>query len=170
MPPVRASGEPIPDTFVLWQQGVDFLAAAELIFHSGRREIIDASVMNAVFAVRLLLRAALGDGAPHDPDLSVADLFGRLDADAQAGILRRAKRERGYSVRAQVESKIRTWLEWHEFLEAPKGWASRAEFYINLGRATELYLLKRDPKWGLRSPYRADGPLARSRPLGDEYY
>jgi hypothetical protein len=161
------SSEPIPPALDLFQQGVDFLAAAELIFRADPRHIIDAAVLDAVFAVRLLLRSTLGDSVPEDANLSIADLFGQLDVDAQAAILRHAdlKDDDDPSGQTWVLSEVRTWVEWHEFLEAPKGNAERAAALIRLARGLELYLLDRSPGWAGRNPYREAGPLARSEPL-----
>lgn len=67
-----------------WQQGVDFLAAAEMVFRTGPREIVDAACLSAVFAVRLLMRAALGEKRdPGGSNLSMPDLFGWLDLESR---------------------------------------------------------------------------------------
>ncbi len=165
---MRSSNEPVPSPLDLFQQGVNCLTAAELIFHADRHEIVDAAVLNAVFAAQLLLKSALGVGNPEDfANLSIADLFSRLDAGAQAAILKCADPgdELLTAPQAHPLAEIRTWLEWHEFLEGPKGNADRAASLIKLTRSVELYLLGKEPGWAQRTPHRDSGPLARSVPL-----
>ena len=165
---MRSSGEPVASSLDLFQQGVSFLTAAELIFHADRHQVVDAAVLNAVFAAQLLLKSELEVGGPEDfANLSIADLFSLLDAGAQAVIPECA--DPGDELLALPQAhplaEIRTWLEWHEFLEGPKGNADRAASLINLTRSVELYLLRKEPGWAQRTPHRDSGPLARSAPL-----
>ena len=109
---MRTSGEAIPHQFDLWQQRVDFLAAAELVFRDGPRETVDAACLSAVFAIRLLIRAALGDRDPADANLPTADLFGRLDRSEQNAIVARVdvEHELGLDPLVAVQSQILTWV------------------------------------------------------------
>ena len=164
---MRTSGEAIPSSVDLWQQGIDLLAAAELVFRTGPREILDAATLSGVFAVGLLIRSLLEDRNPGDPNMSVAELFGRLKPAEQRAIIAHSDLERAMEAPplARVKAERRTWLEWHEFMEGPKGNRDRADFFINLGRGIERYKLADDETWGGRNRYRNSGSLARSLPL-----
>lgn len=110
------------------------------MFRAGRDEIIDAACLSAIFAVRLLIRAALGERDPDDANLSIADLIERLGQGEQNAVLAQAdlEQESEHPALDRVRADIRTWVEWHEFFEQPKGTRDRAEFYIKLGRASSF--------------------------------